>query len=231
MDLAPSQALLPPLASPGARGRRLKAVRKMLRMTIKEFAALCGSGMSTICQWEQGHLGGFVEKSARSVVRALQKTELVCSEDWLLFEHGIEPYFKKDEQKVLAAFHTAQLVPSSGTLLDLKTEMETFCKKDTSALILHLQDDAMAPWFKIGDYVGGQRVPPALVEQLIGDAVMVQTVAGQTLIRRLDSRSASGTYRLSATNPQTTAEPYVLDEELVSIAVITRLWRSFTPSN
>ncbi len=217
------------------RGKRVKKIRSMLDMPLREFAKFCESGMSTISQWEHGRLGGLAERSARRIVAALQQSEIVCSEEWLLYGTQHEPYFKGQQpppsftghllaEPRLAFYNVAPKTEVSNQ--DIKMEVDAFYKAHPEALVLTIVDDAMAPLFKAGDFIGGLRLHKGAMEQLIGEIAIIQTLEGQILVRRMNSRTTSGKFRLSVINPNTTAEHFMLEAELVGAAEIVRVWRS-----
>jgi transcriptional regulator with XRE-family HTH domain len=196
----------------------------MLRMTLQEFAALCKAGVSSVGQWEQGRLTGMVEGTAHRLAKALQESPVICTFEWLLEGKGPAPTMRPYQMTPVPPPAPADLVSSEGIV----AEVSAFAHNSLEAVVLQVSDQAMAPFFKKGDYVGGYRCNAKDSKDFIGEVCIVQTLDGQVLLRRFEGQvEDSNLYRLSAVQVDpTTKQPIQLDTALVSVALVLRLWRS-----
>lgn len=204
-----------------ARGARVRQLREILGLTIVEFAQLCACGESTVRFWEHARGPGLSTRGAKKIVSAIEKkTSLECDLHWLLDGDGPIPYENPTSNSI-----SEEIKSFSSEENELKADIEKFNTSQTSHLLLCLQDDAMAPFFKKGDYIGGIKVVGEEINQLIGEICIVQTLGGQILLRKLYDSPQPGKYRLSAINPAAQDALLAYDTELSSAAWITRLWR------
>ncbi len=69
---------------------RLQEVHDLSGLTKKEFAQLIGKSSRILHFWETGKTP-ISERNASSIVKALEKIGILCSEEWLLFGKGQNP--------------------------------------------------------------------------------------------------------------------------------------------
>ena len=206
------------------RGIRLRQLRRdILDMTVQEFAQLCESGVSTVGQWEQGRVSGLAKKSAECVVRALEKTPITCTVEWLLEGKGPAPHSRITEPEILV--EQKELPAQRSENIQHQIMPLPVSNAIGKSVMLEVQDDAMAPFFKMGDCVGGKKVPMSNIDHIIGEVCIAQISEEQTVLRKLDGLTPSGKYRLSAINPNTRIEPFILETELMEIATLAWFWR------
>lgn len=74
--------------------QRLQKLYQLSGLTKKEFAQLIGKSSRILHFWESGKTP-ISERNASSLVKALEKIGIVCSESWLLFGKGQHPLFDR----------------------------------------------------------------------------------------------------------------------------------------
>jgi len=224
-----------------ARGERLNILRGMLCLNSTEFAKFVDRGASTVRQWQDGRSSGLARRSAECIVEALENTPVKCSVEWLLHGTGDLPSFSKSpvepsstlsetkanerHESASGADKVSTIAQESSIGVDsLKEEMNLYRQRHQNVIILKLSDDAMAPAYYPGDFVGGSYVVDDEIKQLLNNICIVQTIEGQVLLRKLTATDKPGCYRLSCLNPITEL-PVVLETELSYAALVKRVWR------
>jgi transcriptional regulator with XRE-family HTH domain len=72
------------------RANRLRYLRKMSHLSMKEFAQHCNLGLTTINYWEQGY-SSVTERGAQKVSKAMREEGIECSVIWLMTGYGEPP--------------------------------------------------------------------------------------------------------------------------------------------
>ena len=72
------------------RANRLRFLRKMAHLSMKEFAQHCNLGLTTINYWEQGY-SSVTERGAKKVCAAMREEGIECSAIWLMTGYGEQP--------------------------------------------------------------------------------------------------------------------------------------------
>jgi transcriptional regulator with XRE-family HTH domain len=208
------------------RGLRLRHLRKMLKLTISDFANLCECGDSTIRQWEQGKASGLSRKGAIKICEKLKAT-LICDIEWLLEGLHAPPRLSQPPQ-------TTTLLPIPQHFLiqksldeekNIQWEMDYFNQLAIDPLVIRIQDNAMEPYFFKGDYIAGSRLYGNAIKQLVGKYAIVKTVSGLQLLRYINSFIGEK-FHLTALNLNANTKFLTLETELISAALVTRLWRN-----
>lgn len=211
-----------------ARAKRLKALRKMSLLSGKRFSERYGIPRGTLQNWETYRFGGLSEKGARAVLKAFKAEGIICTFEWLM--HGIGPG-PRIQNSVLIGDGTDE-IGQSGTEVDqsefdeqqaraISKELLLFREHQSDPVDFVVHDDAMAPCFQEGDYVAGCRRHRENIETAVGQDCIVQTVAGDILLRRLRKGSIPDRYTLVPINPETKVQaPYIYDAELYFAAPV-----------
>lgn len=214
------------------RGKRLRLVRKMSCLTLNDLSTKYDFGASTIKYWECAKCNGLSAKGAKKIIGAIQNEGVQCSFMWLMYGIGSPPQF------IDIRYNTSSNADSSdkdiGFIdqatydeeLAIECEMNLFCEKIAQAITLTVLDDGMAPFYSMGDSVGGKRLYGDNLVKAIGKDCIVETVDNQVLCRRIAKGSGPDTFNLCCTNPNTLANPpHLYDVNLLSVAPISRIWR------
>lgn len=227
-----------------ARGERLRQLRKAMKLNIRQFAELCQAAESTVRQWEKARANGLTQRGINLIMSYIRDSEISCTAEWLL--HGgitgapekkstsiinVPPLLESKNQNEpsppspVPIASITQLPSQSSTSLDLKAEIEAFMAQYPDAVILRVQDDGMAPFFSVGDYVGGFRALKTDWDSLINEICIVQTFDGYMLARKLNQSPLPDKYRICAINTMSTSSALVEEVEIMSAAKILRCWR------
>ena len=216
-------------SSAEARGSRLKKLRMLAGLSRKAMEKEYRISASTLQSWEDGKAGGLTAKGSRRVIEALSKEGVVCSLDWLLHGIGIGPKvadrvyhgFVGREEEDHKGTKTMEAMPDDAAI---SKELLAFRHANADAMYMLVSGDEMAPEYLPGDYVAGRRRYHKSIEQTIGLDCIVETVMGDTLLRRMRRGSRDGVYTLMCINSKTAAPlPVLYDVEVLSAAPIT--WR------
>lgn len=214
--------------TPKERGKRLRLVRKMAGLTLKELAKKYDLGISTIKYWECAINKGLSSKGAKKFIAAMQQQGIQCSHIWLMHGVGLPPYFFNinSNNKITEALSFDQITVEEEE--SINCEISLFCNKISAAITSTIFDDGMEPFYSIGDTVGGRNFSGENLINAIGKNCLVETINHQLLCRRVSQGNSPDTFNLSCVNPNTTANtPNLYEVKLLSAAPITRMWRRF----
>lgn len=203
------------------RGKRIKLIRHMLQMRTFEFADFINAGDSTVRYWEAGKGTGLTERGALKIIGALEASNLNCSIEWLLEGKDTPPSFKKED---IVSTKARSPEVAQNAVINIQDEVDLFRETYDNATVLKITDDAMAPYYNLGDYIGGIWVAGHQLNEMIGQICVIQTLDGRTLLRKINAHLEGKNYQLSCINP-TTSMPLVIEVEVLTVAPIKRLWR------
>jgi transcriptional regulator with XRE-family HTH domain len=217
-------------SSAEARGSRLKKLRMLAGLSRKAMEKEYRISASTLQSWEDGKAGGLTPKGSRRVIEALSKEGVVCSLDWLLHGIGIGPkvadrvyhgFVGRDDEEHKGSSKVTDSMPDDAAI---SKELLAFRHANADAMDILILGDEMSPEYLPGDYVAGRRRYHKTIEQTVGLDCIVETVMGDTLLRRVRRGSREGVYTLLCTNSKTvTPLPVLYDVEVLSSAPVT--WR------
>ena len=210
-----------------ARAKRLKSLRKMTRLSRNIFSSRYGIPSGTLQNWESARFGGLTEKGAKNVLSAIRSEGIYCNFEWLMYGIGPGPQIT---DKLFENTNTQTLNPTGYD--DQETDIDTqlaiiaqellvFRKFNPDAIDFVVRDDGMEPLFILGEYVAGCRRYQKDISTAVGQNCIVQTAAGDLLLRYLRHGSAPDLYTLLCMNPTTRVErPAIYDIELTYVAPI-----------
>ena len=160
-----------------SQGQRLKYARQLTTLSAIDFSKTHNIAYNTLIAWEYDRRN-LSQSKATYLISCLNTHRVFCSEDWLLSGAGHPPSVNSNTPN-------STLEEMQPTELSLFSEIDYFKKCNPNALTVVIQDDAMLPFFEIGDYVGGV---PFEVEQYNGSFCIVKD-GSETRVRRLYSIS------------------------------------------
>lgn len=211
-------------ATPLARAQRLKRVRNLANLTRQQ---MCQDeiNINTYKGWELAKYGGLPQDGAEKVIQRLQKENVICTLDWLLYGTGITP-------RVL--FYN-NLVDQDDLNLELKSidhedylileEIELFRQHYPQVLYCRISDDGMLPFYHIGDYVAGSQVE--LNESVISqwNDFIVVTDSKKTCVRQVRKEKNGNGYRLLCRNIETSqVTPILYNVNIQLLAPVLRVY-------
>ncbi|MCH9643604.1 MAG: helix-turn-helix domain-containing protein [Gammaproteobacteria bacterium] len=209
------------LSTPGDRLRRARVLAGLT--TRREFEKKHRISANTLQGWEQGK-NPLSEKGARRVVEAFKGEGLICSTDWLLHGRGMPP--RPFEMLTAGIKNKADPSCSEFNLREeecIYNETQSFKKQNPNSIVLTIADDAMEPYYHMGDYIGGIQVPIEHLSRYVGQMCILELENNVILPRLLQAGVKEGFYTAACTNPMTKISPLnMYDVRIVCIAPI--LW-------
>lgn len=217
-----------PKSSKFARAKRVKTLRKMTRLSRGKFAEKHGILPGNFQNWEGPRYGGLSESGAKKIVQAVKTEGIYCTLEWLMHGVGAGPQITEK----LYMDYLPVTIRENQPAYSLQEDEMSFITKELLVLRQHypdlldylINDDAMEPEFKLGDYVAGKARFQQQIETLLEDVCIVKTTDGEILLRYLKKSNVEGRYNLLALNPKATVhKPMLYDVELISAAPV--MWR------
>jgi transcriptional regulator with XRE-family HTH domain len=210
------------LTSPKAKGERLRRLRHLANLSREEFCSDGEVNLTTHISWEVGRVGGLSAKGAARVIARVAKEGVFCTPEWLLHDIGVGPEVNVDYKKSQGQSEIVEInVPSEdSTVIE---ELLLFRKLNKHAIDFIIEDDAMFPHYRMGDYVAGTKRFGTKIATLISWDSIVQTTDGRIMMRNLQRGPRNNSYNLISTNLHTKVKDAIIyDVELVAAAPI--LW-------
>lgn len=207
-------------------GERLRRARILAGIsTRREFEERHDISANTLQGWEQGK-NPLSEKGARRVAQALKEEGLICTIDWLIHGTGMPP---RPYEMVNAGLSDNICGNPSLADMNLKEEeaiyqeIQLFRQKNPNAIVLTVADNAMEPYYSVGDYIGGVQVPAEEIGLYLNSICILELENNLILPRFLQQGKFPHVYTASCTNPKTNTAPLNLyNIRVISTAPI--LW-------
>lgn len=215
-----------PRSSRVARGLRAKSIRQSLRLSRAAFSEKFGVSVHTLQNWEMFKNGGLIERRAHDLVQKLKLAGVQCTFEWLM--HGIGPGPTiVDPAWGATALTQASTEPAPSRDAEdslIAAELNLFRKHYANHEVdMVVSDDGMSPHFLPGDHVAGLSYFGAEIIKANGHDCIVQTEAGEILLRHVKASALPEHYTLSCTNTGTqTVKPFLYDIRLSMAAPV--LW-------
>jgi len=197
-------------ATPQKRAERLKRVRNLANLTRKAMAEHDSLNVNTLKAWELGRYGGLPKDGAQKVIERVAKEGVLCSLDWLLYGKGFGPQVTHDQ--VFSTSLDATILTETQKIAE---ESLLFKKHYPEAIVYHVIDDGMSPYFNIGDVVLSHQKETQINKNLHSKNCIVQLNDGRLLLRNL-RLTPEGKINLICLNPNTG-----VDEPAIHNAIIT----------
>ncbi len=212
--------------SAAERGKRLYYIRTELLHLSRNALANRHTDLlskSALQNWEDGRYGGLTEKGAKKFIQALEKENIECSLQWLLYGVGSPPVELYNHGRFsldLPNTATTQR-PVSTDEEAIEKELRFFKAVYGDTLDAIVRDNGLNPFLGIGDYVAGIRYTGKEINQAINQLCIVQTYEGLLLTRKLQAGSKTDYYTLTCTSPELELSDSVInDVKLFSVAPI-----------
>lgn len=215
------------------RAHRLKFLRKMARLSMKEFAEHCNIGLTTINYWEQGY-SSITVRGAKKVSQAMLREGIECSPLWLLSGLGVQPKIinpsklsKINYYSIDSAQQRIQEENSSYTDEKIKEELNLFQTIHPDNLFHHIDDESMSPLYCKGDIVAGKKLIGENMQLANRMDCIVEIEENKSIVRRVRTSSHStNSFDLYVINSEASLEFSPLHNVKVrSLAPITRIWK------
>lgn len=214
------------------RARRLRFLRKMTRLSMKEFAQLCNLGLTTINYWEQGY-SSITERGAKKVIKALREEGIECSSIWLLSGLGTKP--KITDPSKLSKINYPSVETSSQLIREensdylsgkIKEELNLFQSIHPDNLVYLIKNESMMPLYCKGDIVAGKKLTGKNMELANGIDCIVEIEKNSLEVRRVRIGHATNSFDLYVINPEASLEfPPLRNSKINALAPIIRIWK------
>lgn len=195
------------LSSSGERLRRARILAGIA--TRREFEEHYNISANTLQGWEQDK-NPLSEKGARRVVSAFKDCGLICTVEWLITGVGMPPR----PYEMLHAGIRHELRNNDALVnFNLKEEeaiykeIQLFRQHNPNAIVLTVADDAMEPYYSLGDYIGGIQIYNTEINHYLHQACIIELENNLIIPRILQTGKRPGTYTASCTNPKTKTSP------------------------
>lgn len=197
-------------------GTRLKSLRGLLGLSRKEFSGKHGFSEFTIRSWELGKTN-INKNQLKKVLDAFEIENLVCDAEWLLYGKGTSPFVTR----ALLKQNNIDNYKIKGALL----EADFFQENNYESIITRVTDQLMAPFFYVGDLVGGVPISEENVHSLVGRHVIVVTYKDQIFVRILLPSDKKDLYTFTCTNLEKIKEGYLHEVQIKKIYKIVWIRR------
>jgi transcriptional regulator with XRE-family HTH domain len=196
------------------RGKRLRALREQTGLSRIAFAKQLGISEHTLKAFENGSRE-LSPQGAREYSRIFLLVGMDVSFELLYY--GREADFSEQKE---AAISEEQ---------NIDDEVMYFKKRNSSSIILKVQDSLMSPFYNKGDIVGGQKILNADQFSLThGHACIIELTNGSQCLRRVLKSDGRKVMCCSLSTDSSTNLPIVEEIEAFSIAQVTRHWHLAT---
>jgi transcriptional regulator with XRE-family HTH domain len=191
-------------------GGRIKLARNMLGLTRKDLQERFDISVNTLQSWESDK-NILTDKGARKLNETFIRLGLLCSEDWLLTGRGTVPILLQG----------SSILPNEmNEDICILREIEAFKAINPNPVVVIIDDNGMGPIYSIGEFVGGNKKTNLQIEELIGENCIIETMQGDTLVRKLLRSSKAQLYNLVCVNIATDQQPIIPDIKIRSAAKI-----------
>ena len=217
------------------RANRLKFLRKMSHLSMKEFAQHCNLGLTTINYWEQGY-SNVTERGAQKVCKAMREEGIECSVIWLMTGYGEPP--KVTDSSKLSKLNYKNLESLSRTSInekksdypmeniEIKEELTLFRKNYPEHLIYLIDNESMKPLYSPGDLVAGKKLIGKNMELAHGADCIIELEGKELMVRRVKLGHAANRFDLYVINSDTSLEfPPLRNIKILALAPIIRIWK------
>ncbi|MES2997705.1 MAG: helix-turn-helix transcriptional regulator [Pseudomonadota bacterium] len=214
------------------RAHRIRFLRKMARLSMKEFAQHCNIGLTTINYWEQGY-SSITERGAKKVCKAMREEGIECSTIWLM--SGLGAQAKIIDPSKLSKLNYASIESFQQTIREenssyleekIKEELQVFQKIHPESLVHLINDDSMHPLYCKGDIVAGKKLTGKNMELANGIDCIVEIEKNKPGIRRIRIGQSINSFDLYVINPEASLEfPPLRNIKINALAPIIRIWK------
>lgn len=191
-------------------GERLKRARILAGITTRrQFEEKHNISANTLQGWEQCK-NPLSPKGAKRIISALKKEGLLCSEEWLLDGKGIPPRSFEVLNAGLSESAQQNTNVAQSNIEEeqlIYQEIQLFKQHNPNAIVMNVADDAMEPYFHVGDYIGGLRVSNDDIINYTNTLCIIELENNLILPRFLQKSTTESRYNISSTNPTTSATP------------------------
>lgn len=165
-------------------GQRIKIARLLTNLTRKEFCEKYKINAHTLLSLETGRLS-LSEKKTKELIIAFMHESVICTANWILEGKGAIPRKLQDIHNIERDGQALEEVDDIDEGISIFKEIEVFSNGSKNAFVTIINDDAMLPFYNVGDYVGGCFLPKEKIGDLSGEFCIVELKKDTFLVRHL----------------------------------------------
>ena len=158
-------------------GDRLRALRVYTGLSRTEVAQRYDIPAVTLKSWEFGHVKDMTPKSLERIFHLFQREGMNCPKEWLLYRKGPSPFSQCEADLSLS-------------------EEAFFQRKNEGSLTYVVNNNALAPFFKKGDRVGGLALESQDLSHKLGAFCLFSFGTQPCVLGRLVNGSRPGKYSI-----------------------------------
>lgn len=208
---------------------RFRYARELCPLSRTDFCNKHGLNCYTVQSWELGRSFSRTTNVTK-FIEALAAEGIVCTEAWLMEGVGPEAFLGSPTKGgvFVPPITPRQLKNKSKNLSEslVQKEVALFCehslKMGMDEVVIQILDDAMAPDYEIGEFIGAWRIPNNQIDYLHYAICLIETTPNHFLVRRL--LREGNAYILMALNKE---KPLICLDQVTSVAEI--IWRRRNP--
>jgi transcriptional regulator with XRE-family HTH domain len=197
------------LTKTGNRIRYLRGLMGLDRPAMKKRHQISASSME---KWECG-LTNIKAKNIQRLISAALDHSIECTSEWLMNGDGPPP------RTILASTITESTEATTNKTLNALRDLKYFKDSYPNGISLMITDDAMAPFYVSGDFVGGEVVKLKDLKKCLDFPCIVHTADGKARVRRIGY--SNGEWFLYGTNVKHEGSAYLeINVEITKAAPI-----------
>jgi hypothetical protein len=178
---------------------RVKSLRGYLSMTRKEFCSKHAIPEPTLLAWELS-LYSISPSHLQKLIRAFERENILCTEDWLLRGEGTPPLFAAETIGRELEKITKDISTQPSLISPVLVESAVFQRYNPGSLVIQVSDDSMCPQFEKGDAVGGIKQSDPLKASDFGKVYIVVLEGEDPMVRILYQGNTGDSFTLGCLN-------------------------------
>ena len=168
--------------------------------------------VTSLEKWENGLINISQRNITRLVSVALDHS-IECTPEWLLTGKGPSP------KTIPPSMINLQEASAGSTTEDILRDLSNFRNSYPKGMTLMICDDAMAPTYVNGDFVGGNTVDLKDLKECLDLACIIETADGKKRLRKIGYNN--GSWFLYGTNARHLGSPFMeIDPQITQAAPI-----------
>jgi len=202
------------------KGNRVRSARMLTRLTRKNFQEKYHIHENTLKSWENPteNKNGLTKKGALRFIETLKNENITCTLDWLLYGIGDGP--RLTTQPIIE--NNTIVIPEISINQDeaILKEIQFFLDVNPDSVVALVSDNSMAPFFFVGDHVGGYKRKKEFIKYFVNVNCIVETTEGTQYICRYTTTEKENIYRIFYLNSLNNIDNNKMLVEIDSIAPI-----------
>ncbi len=191
---------------------RIRYLRMLTGLDRHQMQARHDVKVSSLDKWESG-LANISQRNITRLINVALDHSIECTPEWLITGGGHPP------KTVPPSAIDHHQVGAGNTAENILKDLSYFRNTYPGGITLMISDDAMAPIYANGDFVGGNVVDLKDLKECLDFACIIHTADGKKRLRRVGYNN--GAWFLYGTNTRHVGSPFMeIDMEITKIAPI-----------